>query len=104
MSSIYFVIVTCIAVVFGLLGSRLAAHKRRNAMLWFWVCFFFPPIILAILMVTPKKIDKYQLTQCPYCRGFITWDTISCKYCGKSLRQAPEEGQLPEENDTPFRI
>ena len=99
-----FLILPGLMIISGLLGSKLAARKRRDAVLWFLLCVIFPPIIIFLSGLKTIKLERHEIIQCPFCRGFIKWDAASCKICGKSLREPLFEIVSPNESEKPFTI
>lgn len=80
-------------IIFGALGSALAASKGRNQVIWFVLSFFFPLISLLILaclpsLKTPKAASELANTQlCPACAERIKAQARVCRFCGHNLEQ-----------------
>ena len=91
-------------IAFGLLGSRLAAYRGRDAVLWFLLCAFFPPLVILAVYLKPKIKAKQQIKQCPFCKQFIERSAVVCKHCGRSLRDPQIELTSPDEYDRPFKM
>jgi hypothetical protein len=93
-----------ICIIFGLFGSRLAAYRGRDAVMWFLLCAVFPPFIFLLIYFKPKKNDKQQIRQCPYCKQFIEWKATVCKHCKRSFKEPLVETTPTDEYDRPFKM
>jgi len=91
-------------IICGFLGSQLAAHKRKNRLLWSILCAVFPPFILFLIAINSKKLEKHEIIQCPFCRGFLKRDSTFCKICGRSLRESSINIASTYESEKPFTI
>lgn len=91
-------------IICAFLGSQFAAHKRKNKVLWSILCAIFPPIIIFLIAINSKKLERHEIIQCPVCRGFIKRDATSCKICGRSLREYPVNIASTYESEKPFTI
>jgi hypothetical protein len=68
----------------GLAGGLIADKKGRGAILWFLLCFVFPPMLFLLLFL-PLKLATGKTKQCPFCSHVISAKDITCKYCSKEL-------------------
>lgn len=80
-------------IIFGALGSALAASKGRNQVIWFILSFLFPLISLLVLACLPSRktsdiASELANTQlCPACAERIKVQARICRYCGHNLEQ-----------------
>lgn len=86
----------------GFIASILAGVYGRNASSWFWMCFIFPPAIIALLIMGEdtehfrqeelKRQQKNEYTECPFCAELIKKKAKVCKHCGRDV--IPKEVEL----------
>ena len=77
-------------VIPSVVGYKLAQIKNRNVVLWAFLCFIFPPILIVLVFLGKIKKDISTRIQCPYCREFILEEAIICKHCGSKLDKSSE--------------
>ena len=68
-----------VSVPIGLVCYIIANQKGRRAIWWFLYGFMFPIVALAHVIVI-KNSGAYK---CMYCRGWIDYDAVVCKHCGR---------------------
>lgn len=61
-----------VGVLCAVVGYRLATARRRNAVLWAFACFVFPPA-LGILFITPRAIAASEAYKALDAR----WDSLT---------------------------
>jgi hypothetical protein len=86
----------------GLAGALVADRKGRNRLLWFVLCFFFPPLLLLLLFL-PLKLSGGRTKQCPYCGRVVPAKETVCRHCRKELPiemvQCPACGSFVPDKD-----
>lgn len=70
-----------IAAVFGFAGSVIAKNKGRNQLVWFVLCAFIPPLIIAVALLPMIEAQGYT-KKCAHCSEIIKEDATMCKHCG----------------------
>ncbi len=73
-----------IFLIAGVAGALIADKKGRDRLIWFLLCFFFPPLLL-LLFLLPLKLTAGKTKQCPFCTRLISAKDDICRYCGKEL-------------------
>ena len=68
----------------GLAGALIADKKGRDKLIWFLLCFFFPPLLL-LLVFLPLKLAGGKTKKCPFCSRVVSAGATTCKYCKKEL-------------------
>ena len=68
----------------GLAGGLIANKKGRDKFVWAILCFIFPPLVLAILMI-PPKVTKGITRRCPDCGKIVSKNDTVCRYCKKEM-------------------
>ncbi|GAM10129.1 hypothetical protein OR1_02417 [Geobacter sp. OR-1] len=82
-------VIFCFFVLPGIVGAWIASTKGRNTLGWFFICAFFPPTIMAIIIQSPIKEVEGHYRECPACRELQSWKLSACKYCGAAMTRAP---------------
>lgn len=66
------ILLLAVCVLCAVVGYRLATARRRNAVLWAFACFVFPPA-LGILFITPRAIADSEAFKALDAR----WDSLT---------------------------
>ncbi|MEW5725626.1 MAG: twin-arginine translocase TatA/TatE family subunit [Thermodesulfobacteriota bacterium] len=81
------VIAIILGIIFGpgRLGSNLARMKGRSRQAWFVACALMPLAAVLLTMLPPRSVAQGLVTECPWCRQYVTNDEWVCRHCGKKL-------------------
>jgi hypothetical protein len=97
-----FFIGLAVSIGMAFLGRWIASIKGHSTTGWFWICFFFTIIGLAIILLLPvenknnfsKIKEEYK---CPYFDVLDNNKKMFCKYCGKEINEIEIELKQIEE-------
>jgi Double zinc ribbon domain len=73
-----------VRVIAAIAGGALANSKGRDKFSWGALCFVFPPIVVAVLLLKPK-LALGKTKRCPYCSRVLYKSDNVCKYCSREL-------------------
>lgn len=71
-------------LIAGLIGGVIAYKKGRGALLWALLCALFPPLIVAVLLLSPR-LAPGRTRQCPYCAAIVYRRDTQCRSCKREL-------------------
>lgn len=85
-------------VILAIVAGIVASNKGRSGVGWFFICFFFTPLFLLILLALPKIGQVEQINDkdwiCPRCGVINESVRVSCLNCSKA-RPLPEDRVAP---------
>jgi hypothetical protein len=72
------------SIVAGVIAAWVAWQRGRNWAFWGCISFFFPFMLLVVLIL-PPVLAMGTTKKCPHCAEIIKQEATVCKYCGREL-------------------